>query len=73
MSTLNRELITQPQLNDDEGNKPLSFPEDFEDLFDGTLGNWDTEPVDLELNTGSKLFNSKYHPVHIINKETFCK
>ena len=30
---------------------------ELEDLFGGTLGKWDIEPVDLELNHGSKLFN----------------
>ena len=42
-------------------------------MFDGTLGYWDTDPVDLELNPGSKPFNSKYYPVPRINKETFHK
>ena len=42
-------------------------------MFDGTLGDWDTEPVDLEINPGSKPFNIKYDPLPIINKDTFCK
>ena len=42
-------------------------------MFDGTLGYWATEPVDLELKTGSKLFNSRYYTVPRINKETFRK
>ena len=42
-------------------------------MFDGTLGDWDTEPVDLELNPDSKPFNSRYYPVPIINKETLRK
>ena len=37
------------QLNADERNLLLSLLEDFEDLFDGTLGDWATDPVDLEL------------------------
>ena len=45
----------------------------FEDLFDGTLVDWDTDPVELELKKGSKPFNSKYYPVPRINKETFPK
>ena len=51
----------------------LSLLGDFEDLFDGTLGDWATEPVDLELNPDSKPFNSRYYPVPIINKEIFLK
>ena len=45
----------------------------FEDLFDGTLGDWDTYFVELELKTDSELFNSKYYTVPIINKESFRK
>ena len=33
---------------------------DFEDLFYGTLGDWGTESVDLELNPDSKPFTCKY-------------
>ena len=49
----------------------LYFIEDFEDLFDGTLGDWSTESVDLELNPYSRQFNSRYYPVPRINKEIF--
>ena len=57
---------TQP--NDEEITLLLSLLEDFEDLFDGTLGDWATEPVNLELNPVSKQFNSRYYPVPRINK-----
>ena len=33
------------QLNAEEITRLLSFLEDFADLFDGTLGDWATEPV----------------------------
>ena len=42
-------------------------------MFDGTPGDWDTEPVELELNPNSKPFNCKYYPVPRINKDNFCK
>ena len=61
------------QLNSEERTLLLSFFEDFEDLFDGTLGDWATESVDLELKPDSKPFNSKYSSVPRINKETFRK
>ena len=61
------------QMNAEEITLLLSLLEDFEDLFDGTLDNWVTETVDLELNLYSKPFNSRYHPVPIINKEIFRK
>jgi hypothetical protein len=49
---------------EDDCNKHLSAPEktlllkllqEFEDLFDGTLGDWDCNPVLLELKEGSTL------------------
>ena len=46
----------------------LRLLEDFEEFFDGALGDWYTELVDLELKPGSKPFNSKYYPVPRINK-----
>ena len=48
------------QLNAEEITQLLSLLEEFEDLFDGTLGDWSTEPVDLELKTVSKPFNGRY-------------
>ena len=42
-------------------------------MFDGTLGDWATELVDLELKPGYKMFNSTYYPVPRINKEYFRK
>ena len=46
-------------MNTEERTQLLRFLEDSEDLFGGTLGDWDTETVDLELNSYSKLFNFK--------------
>ena len=46
----------------------LSLLEGFEDLFDGTLGDWFTEPVDLETNPDSEPFNIRYYPVPRIKK-----
>ena len=57
----------------EERNQLIRLFEEFEDLFDGTLGDWDIEPVNLEINPGSKPFNSKYYPWIKINKEIFCK
>ena len=63
----------QPQMNDDEVTQLLRLLGDFEDLFDGTLGDQDTVPINLDLNPGSEPFNIKYYPVPRTNKETFCK
>ena len=60
-------------MNNEEITQLLRLLEDFEDLLDGTLGYWAADPVDLDLNPGSRPFNSKYYPVPRINKETFRK
>ena len=60
-------------LHSEEITELLRLLEYFEDLFDGTLGDWDTDPIDLALKPGSKPFNSKYYPVPRINKEIVCK
>ena len=61
------------QLNFEERSQLLRLLEDFDYLSDGTSGDWDTDPVSLELNPYSKPFNSKYYTVSKINKEAFCK
>ena len=60
-------------LNAEERNLLLSLIKDFEELVDGTLGDWDTDPVDLKLKPGSKPFNSRYYPVPRINNGNFQK
>ena len=37
------------QLDDEQKAKLLVLLKDFEDVFDGTLGKWKTEPVDIKL------------------------
>ena len=41
--------------------------------MDGILGKWNTTTVDLEVKSGSKQFNDRYHPLTMTNKETLCK
>ena len=45
------------QINSVERTLLLSLLEYFEDLFGSTLGEWDTEPVSLELNPYYKPFS----------------
>ena len=59
------QVVNASQLNDEERLKK------FQDLFYGTLGDWSTEPVDLELKPYFKPFNIRYYLFPIINKETF--
>ena len=44
-------------MNAEEKNQILGIIKDFEDLFDGTLVEWDTESVELDLKTDYKPFN----------------
>ena len=61
------------QLVAEEWYQLLRHLEYFEDLFGGTLGDWDIDIVNLELNQGSRPFNCKYYPLPRIKKETFLK
>ena len=45
----------------------------FEDLFQGTLGEWNTAPVDLELKDGMKPPYLRPFPVPIIHEQTLRK
>ena len=61
------------QLDATQKSQLLDLLVDFEDLFDGTLGHWKTEPVDIELKPDAKPYSGRYYPVPRINKETFKK
>ena len=43
------QVVNTSQLNSEERTLLLRLLEDFEDLFDETLDDWTTDPVDLEL------------------------
>ncbi len=48
------------QLNKDEQFMLLALLKDFEDLIDGMLGKWQTEPVHIELKERAKPTSSRY-------------
>ncbi len=54
-------------------NKLLELLKEFEELFDGTLGAWRTEPVSFELTEGAKPYHGWPYPVPKIRKETTIK
>ena len=58
-------------LGDEQKHELLKLLKEFEELFDGTLGTWNTEPVHIELKADAKPINSRYYPVPHINKQTF--
>ena len=51
----------------------LEVLEEFEDLFDGTLGDWKTEPVSFELKRDAKPYHSRAFPIPRVHKETILK
>ena len=72
-SDLNQAANNATQLNAEERTQLLRLLGGFEELFGGTLGDWDTETVKLELNPDSEPFNSKYYLVPRITEENFRK
>ncbi len=62
-----------PYLSLHDKNKLLELLEEFEELFDRTLGDWKTGPVSFELKEGAKPYHGKPYPVLKIRKETTIK
>ena len=50
--------------------KLLEVLTEFEDLFDGTLGDCDIEPVTFELKDGTKPYHGISFPIPQVHKET---
>ena len=70
---LNKVADNATQINAEERHRVVRFLKYFKDFFDGNLGDWSTEPVNLYLKPGYKTFNTKYYLFHRINKDTFRK
>ena len=51
----------------------LKLLSEFEELFDGTLGDWKTDPVGFKLKPGAKPYHSKPYPVPRVHLETLKK
>ena len=60
-------------LNPDEQAKLLELLMKYEDLFDGTLGDWKTEPVSFELKEGARPYHGRPYPVPKVHKLTTKK
>ena len=61
----------QQHLTDTERHRLLQILKKFEDLFDGTLGKWNTTPVYLELKDDAKPVCSRPYPVIKVHKTMF--
>ena len=46
---------------------------EFEDLFDGTLGDWKTEPISFNLKEGTKPYHGRASSIPKVHKETILK
>eukprot|EP00804_Cyclotella_cryptica_P010824 CCRYP_008760-RA/>CCRYP_008760-RA protein AED:0.09 eAED:0.26 QI:0/0/0/1/0/0/2/0/511 len=54
-------------------NKLLELLTEYEEIFDVTLGDWNTDPVSLELKEGVKPYHGRLFPVPKIHKEMIIK
>ena len=60
--------LTMTQCND-----LLKLLQKSEELFDGTLGTWETDPVEFELKEDAKPICSRPYPVPKVHEEIFKK
>jgi hypothetical protein len=61
------------QLNKRQQLSLLRLLQKYEALFDGTLGKWNTDPVNIELREDAKPVSSRYYPVPKITKKPLEK
>ena len=45
----------------------------YEELFDGTLGDWNRPPISIELKEGAKPYHGRPYPVAQVHKATLMK
>ena len=69
-----KEIVSSAKhLNEKERSLLYKLLIKFEDVFDGTLGEWRTEPVDFELVDGAQPHSQRHYPVPHLYKQTFKK
>ena len=49
------------------------MPFDYEQLFDGTLGDWNRQPISIEMKEGAKPYHGRPYPIAQIHKATLMK
>lgn len=57
-------------LKKEEKNSLLRLLTSYEDLFDGTLGDWKTNPVSFKLKSDATPYHGKAYPIAKIHEET---
>ena len=67
---LDQVCLTQDHLNETEQQKLLSLLNKYNDLFDGTLGKWRHDPIELELKPDAEPFHARPYPVPRCHAQT---
>ncbi len=76
MKKANLADIVQEQcthLTKEEKNILLRLLLSYEDLFDGTLGDWQTDPIKFQLKPGATPYHGRAYPIPKIHEETLKK
>jgi hypothetical protein len=60
-------------LKPSQREKLLSLLFKFEELFDGTLGDWNRPPDSIKMKEGAKPYHGRPHPIAQIHKATLMK
>ena len=69
-----KEIVSQSKHIDNEQKQALlKLLKKYEHLFDGTLGDFKTEPVSIELKEGSEPYHGKAYPIPQIYEKTLKK
>ena len=72
-SDLSKILSNSKHLINDRQSMLYDVLTKYELLFNGTLGTWKMNPVDIELQLGTKPYHSNLYPVPQAHKAVFCK
>jgi len=60
-------------INSDQQEDLLALLGKYDELFDGTLGDWKTEPVGPEIKERANTFHGRPFPVPVIHRHTLEK
>lgn len=63
----------EKQLSNVEKQQLKTLLTKYKHLFDGSLGQWRTEPAKAELKEGAKPVDTRYYPIPKIHREVFRK
>ena len=70
---LETEVAKMTHLNPIQRNLLLALLKKNENLFDGQLGDWVGDPVEIPLKEGAKPYHARAFPIPHIHEETFKK